>query len=204
MNEKSNLGKIIEGFVLFLILLVTVETLFELYVNFADFSARIRKYTLIAGFCFDIIFSIEFLSRLSVSSRRKGLGTYIGNEGGVVDFFSSLPLLALHSGPLVAAGFFSTGRFGLSGYFHLPGLGETARIVMVAGALRFLRPLKIYGKIHTRQLMTPMYTARAVYLAAAHAIRRPTLVDPYTRVKLAPREDEMVRKAIDVKLKRSQ
>ena len=164
MNEKSSLGRYAEGFILILILLVMIETVFEEYAVFADFTVRIRKYALIAGFCFDLLFSIEFLARLFVSARRGGTAAYMGNEGGVIDFFSSLPLLVFHSGPLIWITFFS----GDAGFFAILGsisFFKVVKVLRVTRTLRFIRTLKIFGKVRTRYRMTPKYVSRAISLA---------------------------------------
>jgi hypothetical protein len=164
MNDKSYLGRIIEGLVVFLILMVMIETLFEEYATFADFSVRIRQYVLIAGFCFDLVFSIEFFARLFLSARRRGVAEYFGNEGGTIDFFSSIPLLVLNSGPLIWMTFFS-GEAGLFAVLGSISFLKVVKVLRVARTLRFMRTLKMFGKIRTKYRMTPKYVARAVSLA---------------------------------------
>ena len=99
MKDYSNLGRIIEGIIVLLIILIIMQTLGEEFTSLMDYNVLIRKYMLIAGFGFDLIFSIEFLARLFISAKRGGAGSYISHEGGFVDLLSSLPLLIFHSGP---------------------------------------------------------------------------------------------------------
>ena len=61
MKDYSNLGRLIEGIIVLLIILVLIQTLGEEYTNLMDYNVLIRKYMLIAGFGFDLIFSIELL-----------------------------------------------------------------------------------------------------------------------------------------------
>ena len=164
MKEKSYLGNVFESLIVFFILLVILETLFEEYALFMDYSARIRTYLLIAGFCFDLLFSIEFLVRLFFAARRGGGAGYILREGGFIDFVASLPLLVFHSGPLMWMTFFS----GEAGFFAALGslsFLKIVKVIRVARILRFVRALKIFGKLRQKYILTSKYVARVVSLA---------------------------------------
>jgi hypothetical protein len=164
MKEKSYLGNVFESFIVFFILLVILETLFEEYALFMDYSARIRIYLLIAGFGFDLLFSIEFLVRLFLAARRGGAAGYILREGGFIDFVASLPLLVFHSGPLIWMTFF----YGEAGFFAALGslsFLKIVKVIRVARILRFVRALKIFGKLRQKYILTSKYVARVVSLA---------------------------------------
>ncbi len=164
MKEKSYLGNVFESFIVFFILLVILQTLFEEYALFMNYSTRIRTYLLIAGFGFDLLFSIEFLVRLFFAARRGGAAGYIMREGGFIDFVASLPLLVFHSGPLLWMMFFS----GDAGFFAALGslsFLKIVKVIRVTRTLRFVRALKIFGKLRQKYIITSKYVARMVSLA---------------------------------------
>ncbi len=164
MKEKSYLGNVFESFIVFFILLVILETLFEEYALFMDYSAQIRTYLLIAGFGFDLLFSIEFFVRLFFAARRGGATGYILREGGFIDFVASLPLLVFHSGPLMWMTFFS----GEAGFITVLGslsFLKIVKVIRVTRTLRFVRALKIFGKLRQKHILTSKYVARMVSLA---------------------------------------
>jgi hypothetical protein len=164
MNENSYLGKLFESIIVFLILLVMIQTFFEEYAVFTDYPVRIRKYALIAGFCFDLIFSIEFLVRLFISAKRGGAAAYMGREGGFIDLFASLPLVLFHSGPLIWITFFS-GQAGILAMLGGLSFLKIVKVLRIVRTLRFIRTLKIFGKIKTKHIMTPKYVSRVVSLS---------------------------------------
>ena len=178
MNRYSNLGRFLEGLLFILIILVIFETYGEDLAVFLNLNVGIRRALLLAGFCFDVIFSIEFISRLILSGKRGGMGKYLAREGGVIDFLASLPLLIFSSGPLLFMTFLSEGTG-----FTLPVVGSIG--LMAVGNLRFLkivktiriirifrliRAMKLFGKIKTRYLMTPRYVAGPIIIVIAISV----------------------------------
>jgi hypothetical protein len=156
MNRYSYLGRFLESILFILIVLVIFETYTEELAVYMNMGVDIRKLLLIAGFCFDVIFSIEFFVRLVMAGRRKKLGTYLAREGGIIDFFASLPLLVLHSGPLFFMTYMS-GEMGIvifMGSLNILKIVKTIRIIRV---FRFIRAMKLFGRVRPRYEMTPRY-----------------------------------------------
>ncbi|MBN2322957.1 MAG: hypothetical protein JXQ30_04420 [Spirochaetes bacterium] len=165
MNEKSYLGRFFEGLFLILIILVILQTFSEEVAAFLGFGVLWRKRLLFAGFGFDLIFTVEFITRLGRSRARRGAGTYLVREFGFVDLLSSVPLLLLHSGPLLFSYF--SGSFGLFASLGVLNLLKAVKIIRVTRILRFLRTLKLFGKTRPRYIMTSRYVARALVIVTS-------------------------------------
>ena len=164
MDNKSHLGWFAEGFITLLIFLVLFETLAEEYAAFMSFSARHRKELMIAGFCFDLLFSVEFLLRFIVAGRRGGIHGYMTREGGFIDFVSSFPLLILASGPLMWITFFS-GRAGVIAVLGGLSLLKTVKVIRVVRALRILRAVKLFKKKGAPSDLTSFFVSRVASLS---------------------------------------
>ena len=156
MNENSYLGKVLEPFIIFVIIIAIFQTFFEEYATFSYMSKHIRLMSLLAGFAIDIIFSIEFLARLFVSAKKRAASTYFAKEGGFIDFISSFPLLILNSGPLVYVTFFA-GKAGIISSIGMFSFFKIVKIVRIARTFRFLRTLKIFYRFRKRYVMTSKY-----------------------------------------------
>jgi uncharacterized membrane protein YczE len=165
MNEKSYLGRFFEGLFFILIILVILETFAEEIAAFSGYGVLWRKRLLFAGFGFDLVFTVEFISRLGRSRARRGAGTYLVREFGFVDLLSSVPLLLLHSGPLLFAYF--SGSFGLFAPLGVLSLFKAVKIIRVTRILRFLRTLKLFGKTRPRYLLTSRYVARVLVIVTS-------------------------------------
>lgn len=186
MNENSYIGKVFESLIFFFIILVVLQTFGEEFAVYRGLSVQIRKYLLIAGFSFDFIFSVEFISRLIVSGKKKKAGAYMVREGGFIDLLSSLPLLFLNSGPLMYITFFS-GQNML--FFSIGSLSflKIVKIIRIARILRFLRALKILSKTRIRYVMTPRYVNAVLIIvificvgafAGFYAVENNTIIRP--------------------------
>ena len=158
MNENSNLGRVIEPFIVFVIIIAIFQTFFEEYATFSYMSKHIRLILLLAGFAIDIIFSIEFFTRLFVSAKKRAASTYFAREGGFIDFISSLPLLILSSGPLVYVTFFA-GKAGIISSIGIFSFFKIVKVVRIARTFRFLRTLKIFYRFRKRFMITSKYIA---------------------------------------------
>ena len=169
MNESSYLGRVLEGFLFFCILLVLIHTFGEEYAVFRDYSVTIRRYLLISSFAFDLLFSIEFIARMIVSGRRKGLGRYLTVESGIIDFVSSLPLLLLNSGPLLFMTFFTSD---MSVFILIGGVSflKIIKIMRLVRVLRFIRTLKFFGKVRNKYAMTPKYIAAVLTITITASV----------------------------------
>ena len=148
----------LETLVLVAIVLVVVQTFLEDLSVLAGWTARTRLELRLAGFGFDLFFTIEFLVRLYYAISARRLGQYLLRERGWIDFLAAVPLLMFSSGP-IAAGL-------LLGPVLLPTLAGTLRrlkiikAVRIARILRLLRVLKIFGRIrHTDSRMVQRHVA---------------------------------------------
>lgn len=161
MNDNRNLGKLFEGLIVILIVLVIIHTFTEEFATFMDYSLSIRKSLLIAGFGFDLIFTIEFLSRLLISSGKGRERVYMGEEGGFIDLVSSIPLLVFNSGPLVFIAFFS-GEAGIVSFIGGLSFLKIVKAIRIARILRFFRTMKIFNKTKYMNKMTQKFLSRAL------------------------------------------
>jgi len=166
MNENSNLGRVIEPFIVFVIIIAIFQTFFAEYADFSYMSKHIRLMSLIASFAIDIIFSIEFMARLFVSAKKRGASRYFVREGGFIDFISSFPLLILNSGPLIYVTFFA-GKAGIISGIGMFSFFKIVKIVRIARTFRFLRTLKIFYRFKKRYIMTSKYISGAAGITIA-------------------------------------
>ncbi|MCD6121742.1 MAG: ion transporter [Spirochaetales bacterium] len=143
MNKK--ITNFFEMLVVTAILLVLIQMFLEDFAVVSGWSMDIQKKLSISGFCFDLFFTIEFLTRLFYAVANKKTYYYLTRGRGWIDFFASVPLLMFNSGPTIFALFFSgTAILGIGGIFNVLKVIKTIRIARV---LRFLRIIKIFGKI---------------------------------------------------------
>lgn len=107
--------------------------------------AQFDRWMIIAGFAFDLIFSLEFIIRSLNAIRHHRFREYFFYRKGWIDFVASLPLLLTSSLPqfldLVLAHRVTTGTRSILNMF------KAVRAVRVTRILRLLRTLKIFGKI---------------------------------------------------------
>jgi hypothetical protein len=95
----------------------------------------------LAGFGFDLLFTVEFLVRLVLALAAGRAGRYLGPKWGWLDFLASVPPLALASAPLTAQLLLGP----LS-----PPLLQTAGVLAAGQAarlLRLLRPARLPGRL---------------------------------------------------------
>ncbi|UCB45390.1 MAG: hypothetical protein JSV25_14450 [Spirochaetota bacterium] len=161
MNEKSYLGRFFEPLFFVLIVLVILQTFSEEFSAFMNYSVTLRKYLLLAGFGFDIAFTAEFIARLCRASRKGGAGKYMTKEYGFIDLIASIPLLLLHSGPLVYLTFFS-GKVGFFTSLSALSLMKIIKPIRIARTLRYIRTLKLVGKTKKQYVMTARYISRVL------------------------------------------
>lgn len=134
----------IENFILFVILLVLVQTFVEDLAVLLGWSWSIRKALIFSGFGFDLFFSIEFLIRYFQALKKGRAVKYMLQERGWVDLIASLPLLFLSSGPAVIALMQGTAFLSAAGMLNILKVVKTVRIARI---LRLLRLLKVFKKI---------------------------------------------------------
>lgn len=142
MKEKTK--DLIENFILFVILLVLIQTFLEDMAVILSWSWGIRKILVFTGFGFDLFFTVEFLTRyFSAIKRGEGI-KYVLKERGWIDLIASMPLLLLSSGPAVVSILEGSAFIGAAGMLNILKVVKTVRIARI---LRLLRLLKIFKKI---------------------------------------------------------
>ncbi|MFW5808696.1 MAG: ion transporter [Spirochaetota bacterium] len=161
---------IIENFIFVCIILVIIQTLLDNISILQQWPVQYRNMLLVAGFAFDFIFTIEFISRSISASAHKRFLWYFWYRRGWVDLFSSVPLLLLNSGPEL--------YILLSGDTHMMSAGigmlnilKVIKAIRVTRVLRLIRIVKIFGKIHnTDSPMAQHHTATVTTMAVFSVI----------------------------------
>jgi hypothetical protein len=112
------------------------------------FRAQALQVLMIAGFCFDLFFTIEFLVRLYNSRFEKGVLYYFVYDQGWVDFCASIPLLIFSSGFQMIT-FFSSRMGAVVGlsFTGFVSMLKLIKIIRIARILRLLRMVKIFRSI---------------------------------------------------------
>ncbi len=155
-----------EAFILTAIVLVIIQTFLDEYSRYAHWSVASRNFLLIAGFCFDLLFSIEFTVRSILSRKSGGFLSYVKYERGWVDFLSSFPLLIFDSIPSVYLLLAAGGHEGAAAIGVLNVL-KVVKAIRVTRILRLVRIVKIFGKIHNAESkMAQHHTASVATIAA--------------------------------------
>ncbi len=163
-NMKEKTVQFLESIVIVAIILVLIQTFLEDFSVLAGWSWNIRKTLVITGFCFDLFFTIEFLTRLFSSlTNRKGL-EYIVFGKGWIDFMASVPLLMFNSGPSLLAVMAGGALFpGVGGFLNVL---KVAKAIRIARVLRLLRVLKIFKQIkYADSVMAQRHIAKVTTLA---------------------------------------
>lgn len=145
MNTNTKIVKFFENVVVVAIILVLIQTFLEDFAVVAGWRWNFRKVLIISGFCFDLFFTIEFLSRLFYSVLDGKAGDYILRRRGWIDFLASIPLLLLNSGPAVIA--IALGTAATIGVGGILNVLKVVKAVRIARILRLLRVLKIFKQI---------------------------------------------------------
>ncbi len=143
MEKKNN--EIIENIVMAAIFLVLVQTFLEDLAVVAGWTWTVRKTLVLTGFCFDLFFTIEFLSRLYRAVERGNVREYLILKRGWIDLLASIPLLLLNSGPSALAVILGGGA--ISGAAGILNVLKVIKAVRIARILRLLRVLKIFRQI---------------------------------------------------------
>ena len=150
MNKLFDIKKVLNNFILAAIVLVIIQTMLDEYSRYAHWSVRSRNILLVTGFCFDLIFSIEFTVRSVFNGRKGKFLSYIKFERGWVDFISSFPLLILDSGPSLFILLTVDAHSG-AGAVGAMNVLKAVKAVRITRILRLVRIIKIFGKIHNAE-----------------------------------------------------
>ncbi|MBN2531929.1 MAG: ion transporter [Spirochaetales bacterium] len=166
---KKNRISIFELMVTVMIALVVVQTFLEDFAVIIDWDAGTLLVLMIAGFCFDLFFTIEFLVRLYNSRFEKGALHYIVYDQGWVDFCASIPLLIFSSGFQMITYFQSHAGaiIGLS-FTGFISMLKLIKIIRIARILRLLRMVKIFRNIkYTDSPMAQRHIKKIVTIGVA-------------------------------------
>ncbi len=147
-----SLASVLESLVIAAILLVMAQTFLEDFAVVSGWPVEVRNRILLAGFFFDLFFTIEFLVRLYYAIMDRRAGRYLTLERGWIDFLASVPLLMFNSGPAAAA--MLTGQGIVIGVGGILNLLKVIKAIRIARILRFLRIIKIFRGI--KNVSSPM------------------------------------------------
>ncbi len=189
------LRDILENFILVAIVLVLIQTFLSEASVYGHWSVETRNILIYCGFAFDLIFSLEFITRTITAGRGKeDIFRYWFYQRGWVDFISSIPLLIMDSGPSVL--FLLSGATGAAA----SGIGvlnvlKVVKAIRVTRILRLIRIIKIFGKIHnTESKMAQHHTATisttAVFTIVLTLIIFSLFTDSAGMGKISERETE--------------
>ncbi len=144
-SKKGSLSSYLESLVIAAILLVLVQTFLEDFTVISQWTVSSRDKILLAGFFFDLFFTVEFLVRLYFAIMERRVGRYLTIERGWIDFLASVPLLMFNSGPFAFS--MLTGQGLVLGMGGLLNLLKVIKAIRIARILRFLRIIKIFRRI---------------------------------------------------------
>lgn len=156
---QSRLARFLENFILVAIILVLIQTFLEDFAVISGWNARLRNILVISGFVFDLLFTVEFLTRSLYAGSRKEFRRYFLEDRGWIDFLASIPLLLFNSGPQLFA--LITGTGAVLAFGSILNILKVVKAIRVARVLRLLRVLKIFRRIkNTDSNMTQRHIAR--------------------------------------------
>ena len=151
-SSRGSVTSFLESLVIAAILLVLVQTFLEDFAVISGWTVEIRNKLFLAGFFFDLFFTIEFLTRLYYAIMEGRVGRYLSVERGWIDFLASVPLLMFNSGPFAVTLLTGQGiAVGLGGILNLL---KVIKAIRIARILRFLRIVKIFRRI--KNVSSPM------------------------------------------------
>ena len=135
-----------ENFFLLVIILSIIQLFSEEFAVISNWMVSTRHTLIYLGFIFDLIFTIEFIIRLTISARKGKAVIYLKYERGWIDFLASIPLLLFYSGPMVYSIFRIANVASFSQLASFKTL-KLLKIIRISRILRLLRILKVFGKI---------------------------------------------------------
>ncbi len=138
-----------ENFFLVIIIFSIIQLFLEEFAAIGNWLVSTRHILIYIGFAFDLIFTIEFIIRLIVSSKKGSIGIYLKYQRGWIDFLASVPILIFYSGPMVyyISKIVQVTMVSQLVTFKTLKLIRIIRIIRISRILRLLRILKIFGKI---------------------------------------------------------
>ena len=156
--SNDHFPPLLENIIILVIVLVIGHTILEDLGTVYNWPHKTMVKLLIAGFLFDLFFTMEFSARSFISWKKGQFQMYIKYQRGWVDALSSIPLLLLVSGPaLLMLVIGDNSDAAGMGFFSIL---KTAKAIRVTRVLRLIRVLKLFGKIqNTDSAMTNRHMA---------------------------------------------
>jgi hypothetical protein len=141
--------KKIENFFESLIVVVIIAALAHTFLEdlsiLASWTITVRRWIIWAGLCIDVVFTIEFFSRLYFALLRKQAVDYLFRQRGWIDFAASIPLLMFNSLPNALALLAGAGL--MTGMGSFLNILKVIKAVRIARILRLLRVMKLFRRI---------------------------------------------------------
>lgn len=154
----SKTRSFLENLVVIAIVLVLIQTFLEDLAILLGWSVDARESLMLAGFAFDLFFTIEFLTRSYDAFRYRRFGQYLWAERGWIDFLAAVPLLIFNSGPSVIAWY--VGGVAVAGGGGMLNVLKVVKAIRIARVLRLLRVLKVFRQIkNTDSVMAQRHLA---------------------------------------------
>ncbi len=135
----------LENIVILAIVLVLLQTFLEDLAVLLSWSVNLRAVLLVAGFFFDVFFTVEFVVRSYDAWRKRLFRHYFFQERGWIDLAASIPLLLLNSGPRLLA--LLAGGLPIGGIGGMMNVLKVVKAIRIARVLRLLRVLKVFRQI---------------------------------------------------------
>jgi hypothetical protein len=135
----------LENIVILAIVLVLLQTFLEDLAILLSWNVGIRTVLLVAGFFFDVFFTVEFVVRSYDAWRQHRFRHYFFHERGWIDLAASIPLLLLNSGPRLLA--LLAGGLPIGGVGGMLNVLKVVKAIRIARVLRLLRVLKLFTRI---------------------------------------------------------
>ncbi|MEX2444709.1 MAG: ion transporter [Alkalispirochaeta sp.] len=154
----SKTRSFLENVVIVAIVLVLIQTFLEDLAIVLGWTIGAREALMLAGFFFDVFFTIEFLTRSYDAFRDRRFAQYLWVDRGWIDFLAAVPLLIFNSGPSVIAWYIGGVAVGGSG--GMMNVLKVVKAIRIARILRLLRVLKIFRRIkNTESVMAQRHLA---------------------------------------------
>ena len=158
-----------ENFILVMIVLVILQTFFSEFAVYLHWNINLRNILILLSLFFDLIFTIEFITRSIVAGKQNRLFGYWFYSRGWVDFIAAVPLLFLNSGPLVILTFLTGTSEGIAAVGVLNIL-KVVKAIRVTRVLRLIRVMKIFGKIRNAESKMAQHHTASVSTVAVTVI----------------------------------
>jgi len=154
----KKIGDFFEALVVVVIIIALVHTFLEDFAVLAGWTVPARRWLIWAGLAIDLIFTVEFFTRLYFAIVRGRAFDYFFRERGWIDFIASIPLLLFSSLPSVLALLAGAGLVNGMGSFL--NVLKVIKAVRIARILRLLRVVKLFRSIrYARSMLAQRHIA---------------------------------------------